>query len=111
MWFPDSPSWDAARNALAISSDDIRFADDIDVMEIAVDNEGPQEVFGEWANGVRVTIAPVMWRTEHWLGTVHRRGDRDDFLFRRRDLAVAWAEARSVEEAEEQEDDPDGDPT
>lgn len=103
---PATPSWHEARNAVAISSPDVRFADEIvDVMDIAVDNEGPQEVFGEWANGVRVTIAPVMWRTEHWLGSVHEGKQRDDFLFKNRELAVAWATARSLEEAEAYEDD------
>lgn len=101
MWYPASPSWDAAQRAVAINSEDVRFTSEIlDVIDIAVENEGTQEVFGEWPNGVRVTVAPVIWRNEHWLGTVHQGRDRDDFLFTRRDLAVAWATARAVEEAE-----------
>lgn len=97
MWFPDTPSWKIARNAIGISSDDVRFNGDL--VDLAMDNAGATSVKGEWPNGVSVAVARVDWRKTHWLGTVQRYGDHDDFLFDRPDLAERWAQARVIEEA------------
>lgn len=98
--YPDEPSWDLARSAIAFDSD-AGFCKQLDILVIALANAGTFESLSVDGDH-EYAIAQVEWRTAPWLAVRRWRGTgREKFLFDTWDEAVEWVQLRVEQDAAE----------
>lgn len=99
----DRTSFDVARRAFAVDTDDDRR--NFEIIELAADNAIEVDTLaGVPGRGARVTIGLVPWKTPLWLARYFRddRFPHEEYLFTDRADALRWGVLRVAEIADDE---------